>query len=702
MRSRFLVYACCSYTCSYACSLLVAFGVSGPAWGQNFGNISPYNSIGNPSPTAKAPAIPMTPNQAANVIGDNATVTAVGTTAIKASTVVWTPVSCGDATFNLPANPVDNEPHTIINSGVCPSNSLTISGNGHTIGGASAVVGTSPGSTQVRWSALSGSWVIAGIAGPVAVGGAIDITAFGCTPGSGADIVPCLNAAVAAYGSRPIHIPQGLYEVKSATTFNTVPNFVGDGWAEYNQNAACPTGNVIGTWFHESSAMAGTIPFTIMGPSASIGGNAGFKGIAFCQDQPAPGVGWAPTAYKQIFQLSNVGEVDFNDDYFYSVYDAFVINGSNASGRLHMSNVRGQVFHNFINADNVRDVIHVPGEVHLWTYWSSNANVVAWQNINAVPLQLGRVDGIVFGDFFSLGNFACLQSTPTTNGTLTYAAFASLYCDQSKFGINVADGGPGTMNVSAIQIGNAEFGGGNLPNSWGIAVSGTGPGITVQVGTVHFIAMGGGGVEIVSPSGTNNKVTIGSAVATNINQDNNGSALLTASPGNIISVANAPFFDGNNNGAPVVANVAAGGVYEVPVALPWTPGLAGSTTAGTPTYINQQGWYQQNGSTITAQFVLQLSNFTGSPAGNTTITGFPNIGSPVWTLPGGCTVSNQNIPTFDAGFSVLTGNIQTNDLVATIFEAGSTSVPRSQILPIANVGTSPTIEGLCTYQAKIF
>ena len=107
------------------------------ARGQNFGNVNPGTVIGNPSANT-APVIPMNPNQTASVSGGSIeTITGTGTQNIGANTTAWAPGSCADTTFNLPASPLNDEPHTIINTGACPINSLTINGNGHSIGTAS-------------------------------------------------------------------------------------------------------------------------------------------------------------------------------------------------------------------------------------------------------------------------------------------------------------------------------------------------------------------------------------------------------------------------------------------------------------------------------------------------------------------------------------------------------------------------------------
>jgi hypothetical protein len=214
--------------------------------------------------------------------------------------------------------------------------------------------------------------------------------------------------------------------------------------------------------------------------------------------------------------------------------------------------------------------------------------------------------------------------------------------------------------------------------------------------------MGGGAVEITATGGAGdpNRVRIGSILATNINQDNNGSALLSATTGNIVSVGQAPFFTGSNNSAPTV-NASGGGVYEIPVALSWTPSIAGSTTAGTPAG-SFSGWYQQTGAVMTAQFSIALSSFGGTPAGNTLITNLPNASSASAVLPGSCTISLQSGITFTSTYTSLAGSIVTSATSAELYQLGAGATPQFLALPVTDVGGTALLQGQCIYQAAVF
>lgn len=92
-------------------------------------------------------------------VGQTEKIAGTGTQSILANTTVWAPSSCADATLNLPTTPVNNEVHRVINGGLCPANSMTVSGNGNTIGPtATGVVSVTPGAVDVRYMTVLGYW----------------------------------------------------------------------------------------------------------------------------------------------------------------------------------------------------------------------------------------------------------------------------------------------------------------------------------------------------------------------------------------------------------------------------------------------------------------------------------------------------------------------------------------------------------------
>lgn len=120
----------------------------------------------------------------------------------------------------------------------------------------------------------------------------------------------------------------------------------------------------------------------------------------------------------------------------------------------------------------------------------------------------------------------------------------------------------------------------------------------------------------------------------------------------------------------------------------WVPLLQGSTVAGTPTYVQQGGSYEQIGRQITARFVVQTSAITGI-SGNIRIANFPFTNSvetfgaiPVfqgWTSAGYTTLGLEMDPSTTFGRIIKSGSgqlltdIASGELSASCLFAGSIS-----------------------------
>ncbi len=479
-------------------------------------------------------------------------------------------------------------------------------------GGAATYVYSASACTQADsgahvTAATGGCWTIQ----PPTTG--VDIRVWGAT--TGADIVPYMHAAYLANVGVDIVIPQGVWPVLSAVNFNSalVPRFKGVGWAEYDDLGSCPSGGVQGTWLHETRAMTGTTPFTFS--TNAIEGNGGISNVAFCQDHPKPsaitasiagisltlsggtlaigqGIGgagvkpgtvimagggsrwmvnnaqtvgsepmtaWAPTVYAPVIALSNMtGEMDFNDDFIFGVYQWMTATGM--GGRLDLQHNRGQAFSNFLTIDNYQDTSH-GGDTYLWPIWNSDEAVEAWQEQNGNAFIFERVDGITWPDLFASNYRAGIRFLPSGNGITIGANFPGYYCDFCKYSVEDS-----ASNVAA-QFGNIYLGGGNIPGSSGVEVDGLAGGSQIQIANYHCTSMGGGCVDMPT-SGSSNTVTIGSIWLHDYNQDNNGSYAFAGGHNNFLKIAMAPTIGGSNNSGGAF-NTATGAIYEgaVPIAV---------------------------------------------------------------------------------------------------------------------------------------
>lgn len=129
------------------------------------------------------------------------------------------------------------------------------------------------------------------------------------------------------------------------------------------------------------------------------------------------------------------------------------------------------------------------------------------------------------------------------------------------------------------------------------------------------------------------------------------------------------------------------------VASTWTPAITASGTAGTPAYSLQVGSYEKIGRQVTVRFAIILSGWTGSPAGNITITGLPLANGGGGGDGGRCFFSFWNVSSSTAGWAV-TGEIAAGTSILTVYTAnGNTTINMTAAL----LGTTPTLDGFCNY-----
>jgi len=142
------------------------------------------------------------------------------------------------------------------------------------------------------------------------------------------------------------------------------------------------------------------------------------------------------------------------------------------------------------------------------------------------------------------------------------------------------------------------------------------------------------------------------------------------------------------------------GVYTDHSLGSWTPTLQGSSSAGTPTYVNQAGNYTSSGYAIAAYFVVEASSLGGA-AGNLQIGGLPVPMSTSTVVNASCALSlTQGWNSAVSGVSQVTGQIANGQSVVGLNEIGNNANATS---PVASWHTSPTtvkIVGLCNYPRR--
>lgn len=125
----------------------------------------------------------------------------------------------------------------------------------------------------------------------------------------------------------------------------------------------------------------------------------------------------------------------------------------------------------------------------------------------------------------------------------------------------------------------------------------------------------------------------------------------------------------------------------------WTPGYAGDSTAGTPTYSIQVGNYEKIGRLVVVRFFLKITA-TGGAAGNILVTGLPFTAGATSNDLGYCTVPayiTASMPANNFSLSAYVLNNTTNIVMNSLGATGQTQ------LSVTNGGAGFTIAGSCVY-----
>jgi hypothetical protein len=267
-------------------------------------------------------------------------------------------------------------------------------------------------------------------------GDTLNIRDFGAYEDNVHDDAPAFTAAVTALnslGGGRLQLNAKIYLIASPVTNITRSiEIIGRGWSE--------SGTAFGgTWLRISGT--GYVPFQVTDVNAR-----GFTlaNLGITQAHPAPGTGWAPTSYSPVVKLGNNPNVGFFGGAFFrnifcwpvsSFLDAY------GAGRVVLDGIYGQFFSYLARLDQQLDVTHFPGAIHAWPYWSSDTNVVRWQQDNTDLFILRRVDTIMATSIFCFGARSVLRfesSQPDSvfpGGIARNLQFGNVYADGVKWPI---------------------------------------------------------------------------------------------------------------------------------------------------------------------------------------------------------------------------------------------------------------------------
>lgn len=126
----------------------------------------------------------------------------------------------------------------------------------------------------------------------------------------------------------------------------------------------------------------------------------------------------------------------------------------------------------------------------------------------------------------------------------------------------------------------------------------------------------------------------------------------------------------------------------------WVPSITTSGTVGTPAYSIQIGSYTRIGRIVIAQFTLTLSGWSGSPAGNISISGLPLTSSATANDNASCYISQYSV----AGLASLNyGVMGTISPSSTQINLRSQGNSGTVAITAAQAGTTASFIGNCVY-----
>lgn len=334
-------------------------------------------------------------------------------------------------------------------------------------------------------------------------------------------------------------------------------------------------GSAQGTWLLVDGT--GFTPFTFTGTMARGGG---LRDIAVRQTHAAAlDAAWAPTSHDWVVRIEDcLGGVDL-DNLFLCGVDKGVY--CRNSGRLDIRRLRGQVFTRGVEIDECYDVPRIHN-LHLWPFWSDNANVVRWQQANGDAMVFRRSDGVFVDQAFALGYRSMFRFAASAAGATTKFYIGQAYVDFCRYGVWVeADGTDGQIANLTTHGEIFASGGQPLAGSHGLRLAATGA--RVQVGNLRVDSVEDNPIRV---EGSGNRLDVFALRCVRYNSRGNGAAAIhvadsgAAAP-NAVYLGAPPLLEGPSPG-PLV-NAGTNGILAkgAPAGRAARPGLMlGGTDTG--------------------------------------------------------------------------------------------------------------------------
>lgn len=388
---------------------------------------------------------------------------------------------------------------------------------------------------------------IAQLRGAVLSGRAAHVRDYGAVGDSTTNDAPAIQAAVndlATRGGGTLMFGARRYRLASAITIGTTAvTLQGQGFTE-GPNAAD------GTWLLVDQT--GFTPITFTGVASR---GSALRDIAFRQTHTAAlNASWAPNAYDYLVRVQDcLGGIEFDNVFMANANRGIYCNNS---GRLYVNRLRGQVFTAGIEIDNALDVPRLQN-LHLWPFWSGDANVVRYTQNTCDAVILRRCDGAFIDAAFVLPARSMFRLTAGAAGTATKIYIGTAYADFVRYAVLMEADGCDAL-VDSLTSNGEYFGSGGTPQAGAIGIYVTASNTRLQVGKLRIDHAEDNAIRV---EGTGNRLDLGALRCVAFNSRANNSAAVhladsgTSTPNAcylaappLIEGATGPLGNGGSNG----------------------------------------------------------------------------------------------------------------------------------------------------------
>lgn len=418
----------------------------------------------------------------------------------------------------------------------------------------------------------------------------VDVT--GATD-SAAGVQAAITFVAASGDAYELFVPEGVYRCDSKITIAGGIRIRGQGASPYYATIGSRGG---GSWFYFNHTGIG---FEIKGTASALLGDVSLANFGTYRNQPAPGVGWTPTANDYDIYIDN-SDVLIDDLMLLNpTKGIYLTNGH--YGRLEINRLRGQAFNNLIRINESYDVVKL-NNVHQWPFWKDDSNVHAYTMSNLDTIYWERCDNPLVSNLFTIYGRSGMRFGQAAAGKVAKIHLVNADFDRGKYGVwvdsTVTTGVTGQLENVTYQ---GEIG---MTGSVGILVEGDSS--IIDFGSFAAAFPDTNGILV---NGTGNIIYFAGQVAVDAyDYGATGAPAIEAGTGNSIRIQGLPRF--STSGAS--AKYGGAGKIYVDHWRTYAPTVASET--GTITTLGAyNGYYKRHNNTITLFVEINITtNGTGA------------------------------------------------------------------------------------------